>query len=621
MNPPNTINTGGWRRASLRTRLLWLVGVALLPVAILDLYGILAFGRQQQAQVQQALVERARAITSAVDNQLSNSVAALKILALSKSLDSGDIKQFYGDAASAAATRLDWDGVILVDLAGNRLLNTRFPYGAPLPGGAPVVERESFDAILASGKPLIGNLAKGPGGHNRYPIRVPVLRNGKPKYILTAIVNPDVMLEILRQQKVPAESVSTIFDGNTTIVARSRNQDQYIGTQVSKTLRLLMANTPEGWGITTTLEGQEVYAAFSRSNTSPWGVALGIPQDAADAPIWRSYLIAAAGIVLSLALGAIMSALVARRIARPIRQLHAAAQAVGRGEVPATPPAGIPELDEVSHALATTAEGLRASEDRLRQLNATLEARVEERTQQLEQLNAKLADSNKELEAFSYSVSHDLRAPLRSIRGFSEALLEDNAKDLDAQGKRHLQRVREAGQQMSELIDGLLALSRIARQELNHTRLDLTALAHKVATRLRLHAPDREVDIVIADGLKAAGDRRLLEIALDNLLGNAWKFTSVREQARIEFGQQRADDRPVFFVRDNGAGFNMAYAGKLFGVFERLHTSAEFEGTGVGLATVKRVIERHHGRVWAEGAVDQGATFYFTLGEKKDGNT
>jgi signal transduction histidine kinase len=612
---------GVWRRASLRTRLLWLVGAALLPVAILDLYGILVFGRQQQAQVQQALVERARAITSAVDNQLSNSVAALQILALSKSLDAGDIKQFYADAASAAATRPDWDGVILVDLAGNRLLNTRLPYGAPLPGGAPVVERESFEAILTSGQPLIGNLAKGPGGHTRYPIRVPVIRNGTPKYILTAVVKPDVMLEILRQQKVPAESVSAIFDGNTTVVARSRNQDQYIGTQVSKTLRLLMANTPEGWGITTTLEGQEVYSAFSRSNTTPWGVALGIPQDAADAPIWRSYLIAAAGIVLSLALGAILSALLASRIARPIGQLRAAAQAVGRGEVPAAPPAGIPELDEVSRALTTTAEGLRASEDRLRQLNATLEARVEERTQQLEQLNVKLVASNKELEAFSYSVSHDLRAPLRSIRGFSQALLEDNAKALDAQGKRHLQRVREAGEQMSELIDGLLALSRIARQELKHARVDLTALAHKVAARLRPRDPEREVDIIIAEGMTAQGDTRLLEIALDNLLDNAWKFTSIRKHARIEFGQQRDGDRRVFFVRDNGAGFDMTYVGKLFGVFERLHTPAEFEGIGVGLATVKRVIERHNGRVWAEGAADQGATFYFTLGEKKDGNT
>lgn len=606
------------RQVSLRTRLLWLVGVALLPVAILAVYGVLVLGGQQRLQVQQALVERARAVTSAVDHELLNSAAALKILALSNSLDSGDIKRFYAEAVSAVATRSDWDGVILVDLAGNRLLNTRVPYGAPIRGGARLVERDSFDAVLTTGKPSIGNIAKGPGGENRYPIRVPVIREGKLKYVLTAIVKPDLMLEILDHQKVPAQSVSTIFDANMMVVARSRNHQQYVGTRVSKTLRELMGSTPEGWGITSTLEGEQVYSAFSRSSTSPWGVALGAPKAAEDAPVSRSYAISVTGIALSLALGVILSAWVARRIARPIAQLHLAAQAVGRGEIPATPPAGIPELDEVSRALATTALGLRASEERLRHLNATLEARVEERTAQLKQSNLKLAASNKELEAFSYSVSHDLRAPLRSIHGFSEALLEDHGAHLDEDAKRYVHKIREAAQQMHELVDGLLALSRITRQDFERARVDVTALARKIAARLRARDPGREVQWIIPEGLTAEGDARLLEIALDNLLGNAWKFTGSRKPARIELGERRDGKRSVFFVRDNGAGFDMAYVGKLFGVFERLHTSAEFEGTGVGLATVQRVIQRHNGRVWAEGAVDQGATFYFTLEDKED---
>lgn len=605
-------------QVSLRTRLLWLVGAALLPVAILAAYGVLVLGRQQHLHVREALVERARAVTSAVDHELFNSVAALKILALSKSLDAGDIKRFYADATSAIATRSDWDGVILVDLAGRRLFNTLVPYGAPLRGGAPVVERESFQAVLASGDSEIGNIAKGAGGRNRFPIRVPVIRDGKPRYVLTAIVKPDLMLEILERQKVPSQSVSTIFDARTTVVARSRNHEQYVGNQISETLRRLMENTAEGWGEAQTLEGQAVYTAFSRSAASRWGVALGIPRTAVDTPITRSYVISAAGIVLSLMLGVIMSAWLARRIAGPIAQLHQAAQAVGRGEVPAAPRAGIPEVDEVSAALATTALALRASEERLRQLNATLETRVEERTRQLKQSNAKLAVSNKELESFSYSVSHDLRAPLRSIDGFSMALLESNAERLDEQGKRHLERVRAAAQRMGQLIDDLLALSRVTRQDFHVGRVDITKIAHKVAGRLRAREPERDVEFVVAPGLAADGDSRLLEIVLENLLGNAWKFTAVRKQARIEVGQERDGDRPVFFVRDNGAGFDMTYAEKLFGVFQRLHTAEEFEGTGVGLATVHRVIQRHNGRVWAEGAVDQGAAFYFTLGNQED---
>src|SRR5581483_7505114 len=309
--------TAGLRQMSLRTRLLWLVVVALLPVAIFAVYGVLALGAQQRSQVQQALVERARALTSAVDHELFNSIAALKILALSKNLDTGDIKRFYTDATSAVATRSDWDGVILVDLSGNRLFNTRSAYGTPLRGGPGLVEQDSFRAVLASESASIGNIAQGPGGQYRFPIRVPVIRDGKPRYVLTAIVKPDLMFQILEHQKVPAESVSTIFDARMTIVARSRNHEQYVGKPVSDTLKRLMGDAPEGWGTTNTLEGQKVYSAFSRSAASPWGVALGIPRDTADAPIVRSYAISAAGIALSLLLGGILAAWLARRIAGP----------------------------------------------------------------------------------------------------------------------------------------------------------------------------------------------------------------------------------------------------------------------------------------------------------------
>ena len=247
----------------------------------------------------------------------------------------------------------------------------------------------------------------------------------------------------------------------------------------------------------------------------------------------------------------------------------------------------------------------RAEDDR--RMKAELERQVAERTTEL---NA----ANKELEAFSYSVSHDLRAPLRSIDGFSQAVLEDYAGRLDDQGRDYLSRVRAATQHMGHLIDDLIKLARVARAEMKRETVDLSALAGEVLAELQKRDPDRRVECRIEPGLTAKGDARLLRVALVNLLGNAWKFTGRQPQSRIEFGALRdTDGAPAFFVRDNGAGFDMTYADKLFGAFQRLHTSHEFPGTGVGLATVQRIVHRHGGRVWAEGAVGKGATFYFTL--------
>jgi two-component system NtrC family sensor kinase len=232
-----------------------------------------------------------------------------------------------------------------------------------------------------------------------------------------------------------------------------------------------------------------------------------------------------------------------------------------------------------------------------------------------------LERKNKELEAFSYSVSHDLRAPLRSIDGFSQILLLDYSDKLDARGKEHLGRVRAAAQRMGELIDDLLQLSRVGRTELSRGRVNLSGLARSVATDLSKNEPDRKVEFDIQDELIADADRQLMKVAFENLLGNAWKFTSKIAAARIEFGADQGDGGTVYFVRDNGAGFNMNYAEKLFSPFQRLHGDADFPGTGIGLATVYRVIDRHGGRVWAQSVVGQGATFYFTISAARLGGS
>ncbi len=242
--------------------------------------------------------------------------------------------------------------------------------------------------------------------------------------------------------------------------------------------------------------------------------------------------------------------------------------------------------------------------EKIQSLNQDLKRRVEE-----------LATLNKEMEAFSYSVSHDLRAPLRSIDGFSQALLEDYSPRLDDEGKEMLRRVRAATQRMGMLIDDLLELSRITRKELHREAVDLSRVAKSIVQELRNGDPRRQVECTVADNLRAEGDSHLLRIALQNLIANAWKFTGRRDDAKIEVGRLENGDAPVFFVRDNGVGFDPNYKHKLFGAFQRLHGMKDFPGAGVGLATVQRIVHRHAGRVWADAEVGKGATFYFTLND------
>ncbi len=262
-------------------------------------------------------------------------------------------------------------------------------------------------------------------------------------------------------------------------------------------------------------------------------------------------------------------------------------------------------LSVMAEQLAVAIENARLYEQ-IQQYAANLEKRVAERT-------AELTAVNKELEAFAYSVSHDLRSPLRAIDGFSQALLEDYTDCLDDTGRDYLHRVQTATRRMGQLISDLLKLSRLTRGEMHREPVNLSALATEVLTDLQTLAPERQAEFIVTPNLMIDGDVRLLRVALENLLGNAWKFTSKLPLGRIEFGQVEVNGERAYYVRDNGAGFDMAYADKLFGAFQRLHSTTEFEGTGIGLATVQRVIHRHGGRIWAEGKVGQGATFYFTL--------
>jgi light-regulated signal transduction histidine kinase (bacteriophytochrome) len=230
---------------------------------------------------------------------------------------------------------------------------------------------------------------------------------------------------------------------------------------------------------------------------------------------------------------------------------------------------------------------------------------------------AALEESRRELESLTYTIAHDLRAPLRAIDGFARALSDDCGERLDEDGRRYLKHVLDAAQRMSGMLEGLLSLGRIQRAELHPTPVPLSGITHKIVEQLRAADPSRSVEVVVPDGITAECDATLFKIALEALLQNAWKFTRGREPARIELGVQPTTP-PVYFVRDNGVGFDMRYVDKLFGPFQRLHSEREFEGVGIGLAAAQRIIRRHGGRIWAEAAPDQGATFYFTLNQNPE---
>jgi signal transduction histidine kinase len=337
---------------------------------------------------------------------------------------------------------------------------------------------------------------------------------------------------------------------------------------------------------------------------TPWLVWVEVAEQAMLAPA-RTLLHQMLPITLGLmVLGALAVYGITSRIAAPIESLVEAAEAIASGDY--TQRLGLGRQDEIGR-LAAAFDIMAA---RVAGARESLEQRVAERTQQLE-------NANRELEAFSYSVSHDLRAPLRHIDGFAQALAEDHAHGLDKDGLHYLSRIRAGAQRLGALIDDLLSLSRVSRAELNRTEFDLSGMVREIAARLEEENPERQVAWTITPGVRVRADAHLVRVALENLLWNAWKFTARRERAEIEFSATRsASGGLTFSVRDNGAGFDMAYAGKLFGAFQRLHGATEFPGTGVGLATVQRIINRHGGQIQGSGEVENGATFTFTLGER-----
>jgi signal transduction histidine kinase/ActR/RegA family two-component response regulator len=588
----------------LRRRLFLLAAAGILPLALMAGIGLYVLAQQQRTQVERVGLELARAMASAVDGELQSSISVLESLATTVTLDRNDLPGFYERARRILGTQPDWAAIMLADPSGTRLADTRYGYGIALP---PIVERASFDRVLRTRAPAIGNLAKNPHGVLLFPVRVPVIRQGELRYVLTAIVKPEDIRDVVTRQQVADDWVISIFDANGLRVARSRAHDENLGGRASPSLQKLMAGgAPQGFGVTYALEGERIYSPYSRLPDSGWSAALGIPAPLIEAAAYRSLAVYGGGILLSIALGTFAALWVARTINQPIGALRSAAQALGRGEALEPPDTSIQEIRDVAGALVAAA-GERARG----------EAQREEllRKERLARETAEAADRAKD--EFLAVLSHELRTPLNAVYGWARMLQagqidgEETARAFDAI-------VRNANVQV-QLIDDLLDVSRIAtgKLRLDVRSVDLATVIEGALDAVRPAAAAKAIRIQSVLDPRAGpvtGDPARLQQVVWNLLINAVKFTP--KGGRVQVHLQRVNSHVEIVVSDTGQGIAPEMLPFVFDRFRQSDSSSTraHGGLGLGLSLVKHLVELHGGTVAAQSSGNgMGATFVVKL--------
>ncbi|MFN2645049.1 MAG: ATP-binding protein [Burkholderiales bacterium] len=584
---------------TLRARLLYLAGAAFMPLAIVSGVSLLALMHQQRNQAERAGIELARALSTAVDAELQRSASVLQALGASRFLDGGDLESFYGVARRVLDANPTWFTVILADQRGRQLLNARAPIEVPL---GPIIERESYERALRTSSPVIGYLARGVGGQYAVPVRVPVVRQGELRYVVSAAVKPDGILEIVNRQRVPPDWVVSVFDGHEMRVARSRQHAQYLGTGPADGLKAMMGQGDEGSGITQLLEGEAAYTAFSRSHETGWTVAIGIPRGYVDRAALRSLFVYGGGLLLSIALAAFVALLVGRGIARPMAELGAAARALGRREPLKLPETRIDEIRQVSDSLAVAADertrGEAEREDLLRR----------ERT-----ARAIAEEANRSKDEFLAMLGHELRNPLGAIANASQLLATDK-EEARAHARAVISRqVQHLARMTDDLLDAARAMT--GKIVLQRHPLDLAEAAARTLSTVRSRGRSGERRLVQQlSRVWVDADATRLEQIIGNLLGNALKFTP--ERGTITVSVTREADDAVLRVADTGIGMPPELAARVFEPFVQGERPLDRSqgGLGIGLTLVRRLAELHGGSADAasEGA-GRGSVFTVRL--------
>jgi signal transduction histidine kinase/ActR/RegA family two-component response regulator len=572
----------------LRRRLYLLAAAAIVPLALMSGASVLLLVQQQRHQAERAALDLTRAMMTAVDADLQRSVSALDVLATSAALDAGNLPEFQRSSERAVATQPGWMLVNLVDPSGRMLLNT----GVPAEGEMPqLAERESFDQVLRTRQPVVGRLARGPLGNFALPVRVPVIRDGRLVYVLTAVLRPEAISRVVQRQRLPDEWVVSVFDSHGTCVARSRGGERFVGGAAASSLQQLMADGQlEGAGITTTLEGDESYSAYTRSPSNGWAVAIGVPVASVYGATYRSFFVYGGGLLLSLLIGLAAALWVARGILRAARDLRSAAEAIGEGRAPQTPQVSILELQAVADALTGSAAQQRSGEAE----RARLYAEAQAARQHAE-------GANRTKDEFLAMLGHELRNPLAPI---VTALRLMSLRNPEAhQAERRILERQVA--HLTRLVDDLLDVSRFARGKVQLRRelLDIRDVANRAVEMVQPLYDQRDTPLKVElppQPVYVSGDPVRLAQVISNLLSNAAKFTPARGRIALSI---RTDGAHVeVSVEDSGAGIGPDLLPRVFDLFVQGQQALDRQagGLGLGLAIVKTLVELHGGSVRAE---------------------
>jgi signal transduction histidine kinase/ActR/RegA family two-component response regulator len=588
------------RSVPLRRRLFVLAAAAIVPLAVMAAVGLAALISEERMQATRTGLELARALATAVDAELRRSVSVLELLAGAPVLDRGNIAEFNPLVQRALATRPYWMAVNLAEPGGRQLMNTQYTSGDPLP---PLVDRESFDRLVHDGMPSVGALAKGPLGRLGFTVRVPVMREGQLRYVLSAVVKPDAIFDVVRRQRLPADWVVSVFDAKTQRVARSREHEAYLGQPPSASLaKLMQAKGDEGAGVTYSMENERIYSAYTRLPASGWSVAIGIPPSFVESGIRQSLLAFGGGIVLSIVLGFVLALHFARTINRPIAELRAGAQSLGRGGEPQRPRTDIQEIHDVGEALLAASRELAAgAAERADLLHREQKAR------------AIAEGASRAKDEFLAMLGHELRNPLGAIAN-AVRLLEHPRSDADTALNARAIIARQA-EHLARMTDDLLDAGRAltGKIALHRRPVDLAAAASAALAALRSRTERHRVVQRLESAWVDADPIRLEQI-LSNLVVNATKYTPAGGTIRVSVRREGAD--AVLRVADDGAGMTPQLIEQAFELFVQGTSDLDraHGGLGIGLTLVRRLAELHGGRAHAASAgPGQGSEFTVRL--------
>jgi|GEM_PF-5305588 len=718
---------------SLRSNLLFLVVIAFIPILAFAIVMVILSARNEREVFERGATERTRALITAVDAELKSFITPLEALATSRHLDVGDLGRFYEDAVRVLKSQPVWRTIILSLPSGVSVLNLLRPLGTEL--GA-VVEKRSFNQVLKTLKPAVGDILFGPLTQSYdFVIRVPVLREGKLTYVLSAVIATKSIDGLISPQQLPPDWIGVVLDTRNRFVTRTIQPERNAGQLASESLRAALRRSPEGWFRGTTVEGWPVYTPYSRSSFSGWSVAMGIPADVVDATLRRSllYLVFLGSGLLALSL--LTAWILSSRTAGSIESLALMARTVGSGQhFPSeTTQARITEVQVVRDALLSAHELLKRNsaekeriasrlqlalqagnigvhewnpqtkqliwDDRVRahwglspgapvdfavflrglhpgdrpRLKATLkraldpasdgqysaefrvigaedqvqrwiEARgqvvfengkavrltgttidISERRafqSELERLvqerTAQLQETVGELEAFSYSVSHDMRAPLRAMEGYAKALLQDYRDRLDAEGKHWLARIAQSAQRLDLLVRDVLAYSKVAKSEIELTLVDLEKLIDDIiAANPEFQPPQVQIRMVKPLD-RVIGHEAYLTQCVTNILANAIRFVADETTPVVTIRSERLDGKVRVGFQDNGIGIDRAHHERIFQIFGQVYPQDKYGGTGIGLAIVRKAMQRMNGDVGIESELGRGSRFWLIFNGEKD---